>query len=192
VSTRALAAVHDLEQFRDVIESQADALGAADKAEAVRERGVIDPIPAVAANRNREQSKALVVADGVGEIPASRARPDTVRPFMPPHGKPSSRLKGQGSTVRSTSRADAAVSREPPSVKAGRSPVLARRLEQSKRHNARSECQRWNTESSTYRHFACAVVTGTGNLCGWCRGLPSRNKNRRCRRQGSRCCTSTA
>jgi len=66
VSTRALTPIHDLEQFLDVVESEADALGAADEAEPVHERRVIDPIPAVAADRHREQSAALVVADSVG------------------------------------------------------------------------------------------------------------------------------
>jgi hypothetical protein len=83
VSTRTLTAVHDLEQLRDVTKSQPDPLGAADEPEPVRERRVIEPIPAIAADRGRKESDALVVTDGVwGEMLASRARPDTVRPFI--------------------------------------------------------------------------------------------------------------
>jgi hypothetical protein len=66
VATRALAAVHHLEHLGDVLQSQAEALGAADEAQPHDEVRRVEPVSARRSGRRREQSDAVVVADGVG------------------------------------------------------------------------------------------------------------------------------
>ncbi len=60
-----LAAIHNVEQFTDLLESEPDSLGAPDEAEPIHECGVVEPVSAVAARRDGQKSKALVVSDRV-------------------------------------------------------------------------------------------------------------------------------
>ena len=65
VPARALAAIDDVQEFVDVLETEPDAFGATNEPQPIHERWVVEPVPAVAAWSGRKQPDALVVADSV-------------------------------------------------------------------------------------------------------------------------------